>query len=884
MSTRSSTEKNFQKEVKLPTANKFVVHKFGGTSVANAERYQQVAQIMDKEPGQHKAIVVSAMSKVTDALIELVHLASSRQDSYLEKLETLKQRHFDTIDRLLSGAVEILTQPSVSTNISALTLAKDLKSKVMADFEDIKEILRGLWLVQSASMPATELVSGYGEIWSAQFLNAYLNSLGQSSTWLDARQVLVVEPGETSVVVDWESSQKKMNQWLQEHSHLQRIVITGFIASTKDGIPTTLKRNGSDFSASIFGALLDSKHITIWTDVDGVLSADPRLVPEAVVLEDMSYSEATELAYFGAKVVHPSTMAPAIQRQIPIWIRNTFHSNKPGTLIHKNSQSTLPVKGFSTIENVALINVEGTGMIGIPGVAQRLFGALREVNISVIMISQASSEQSICFAIPSAQAELAKSTLEKTFFAELHHGFIQKIEVSSQCSVLAAVGDNMVSQPGIAARFFGALGQAGINIRAIAQGSSERNISVVIERRDSTKALRAVHAGFFLSNHTLSVGVIGTGWIGKTFLSQLHRAAANLKQEHKIDIRVRGIANSKQMILQDQSIDLSQWETEIKNSSSLYSIEKLISHLLAEHIPHAVLIDCTADPSIANQYADWLKKGLHIITPNKKANAGPYAYYQELQKAVKNSHRHYLYETTVGAGLPIINTLKDLIRTGDQIIEIEGILSGTLSYIFNNLNLQNSFSDVVQVAKDKGYTEPDPRDDLSGTDVARKLIILGREMGLSIEMSDIQVSSLVPESMQKLSVEEFMKSLPTLNQQWQEKLQDAESRGEVLRYVGRLSVNSPDEAASSLGSVVGVGTEKNVHVSVPVNMSVELRSYPKTHAFAMVRATDNIVAFRTMRYRNQPLIVQGPGAGPDVTAAGVFADLLRLASYLGAVI
>jgi aspartokinase/homoserine dehydrogenase 1 len=338
------------------------------------------------------------------------------------------------------------------------------------------------------------------------------------------------------------------------------------------------------------------------------------------------------------------------------------------------------------------------------------------------------------------------------------------------------------------------------------------------------------------------------------------------------------------MILQDQNIDLNQWETELQNSGAAYDIEKFASHLLAEHIPHAVMIDCTADPGIANQYADWLKKGLHIITPNKKANAGPCAYYQELQQVVKSSHRHYLYETTVGAGLPIINTLKDLIRTGDQIMEIEGILSGTLSYIFNNLNLQNSFSDVVQVAKDKGYTEPDPRDDLSGTDVARKLIILGREMGLSIEISDIQVSSLVPESMQKLSVEEFMKSLPTLNQQWQEKLQDAESRGEVLRYVGRLSVDGPGEAASSSGSVVGVGAEKNMNVSVPVNMSVELRSYPKTHAFAMVKATDNIVAFRTMRYRNQPLIVQGPGAGPDVTAAGVFADLLRLASYLGAVI
>ncbi len=834
-------------------SSKWVVHKFGGTSVAGADRYKNVYEVLKSEPGTKKAIVVSAMSKVTDALIELTDLARLQNLEYLTKLNALKIRHLETIDQLL---------PHGANHQDNLALQNELKQTVQKDFEDLEEILRGIYLVRIASERAVELVSGFGEVWSAQILNAYIKSQGQRCTWIDARLLLTVQAlskdspvnSEAPVLIDWSASQSKIDIWLKKHSE-EIVVITGFVAATEDGIPTTLKRNGSDYSASIFGALLGASTITIWTDVDGVLSADPRLVPEAVVLEDMSYDEATELAYFGAKVVHPSTMAPAIARKIPLFIRNTFNAKHPGTLIHTSSKSDLPVKGFSTVEKIALVNVEGTGMIGVPGVAQRLFGALREVNISVIMISQASSEHSICFAIPSAQASLAKQTLDKAFFSELHHGLIQKIEVADDCSVLAAVGDNMVSQTGVAARFFSALSRAGVNIRAIAQGSSERNISVVVSRADSTRALRAAHAGFFLSNHTLSIGLIGTGWIGATLLNQLQEAQERLL-ESKIDLRIRAIANSKAMELAEGGLDLKNWKSDFEKKAISLDLEKFAKHVKAEHLPHAVIIDCTASEAIAQVYPHWLAQGIHIITPNKKANTSSMDFYQKLKAAAYRHQKHFLYETTVGAGLPIINTLRDLVQTGDHLLEVEGILSGTLSFLFNTFSSEKPFSQVVLEAKAKGYTEPDPRDDLSGLDVARKLVILAREAGIRIELQNVQLNGLVPEVLKKVSVEEYLKDLPKFDNEMLEMARAAESQNEVLRYVGRI--NEKGEA------------------------SVALKRYPKNHPFAQTKATDNIVAFRTKRYHAQPLIVQGPGAGPDVTAAGVFADLLRLSTYLGA--
>jgi aspartokinase/homoserine dehydrogenase 1 len=815
----------------------WVVHKFGGTSVAKAERFRQVAAILRAEEGKKKAIVVSAMGGVTDDLIEIVALAKTRNDAYLARADELKARHAETVAALLP-------QEQRQTLLDMLG----------SDFKDLRELLRGVYLSRTCSDETLELISGHGEIWSAQFLNAHLNAIGIASSWLDARTVLTVEPNESSVSVDWARSKSQTAEWLEALT-TDWFVVTGFVASTPEGIPTTLKRNGSDFTASIFGKLLEASAITIWTDVDGVLSADPRLVPEAVVLEDVSYQEATELAYFGAKVVHPSTMAPAIENKIPIWIRNTFNPSARGTRIHEKAISPHPVKGFATIDGIALVNVEGTGMIGVPGVAHRLFGALREVGVSVVMISQASSEHSICFAIPGTEAALARTTVERAFFAELHHSQIQMIDVLEDCSILAAVGDNMVDHPGVSGKFFTALGKAQVNIRAIAQGSSERNISVVIDSSASRKALRAVHAAFYLSNQTISIGIIGAGLIGGTFLDQLQTQMGTLKKEFKIDLRVRGILNSKTMLLGDRSLPLENWREAVKKSEVPNDLEKFVGHIQADHLPHAVILDCTSSAELTTNYPGWLERGIHIITPNKKANTGTMEFYRTLRSITRARNRHYLYETTVGAGLPIISTLHDLVHTGDQVLRIEGVLSGTLSYIFNVFDGTKPFSEIVRDARAKGYTEPDPRDDLSGMDVGRKLVILAREMGLELELANVRIESLVPDSLRGGSVEEFLERLPEHDHAMLERFNQAQARGEILRYVGVVDPRG--------------------------ECSVELRSYPRSHAFAGTSGSDNIVAFQTKRYHARSLIVQGPGAGPEVTAGGVFADLLRLASYLG---
>jgi aspartokinase/homoserine dehydrogenase 1 len=819
------------------------VHKFGGTSVGNAERYREVARIVAElssgpGAGTSRAVVVSAMKGVTDGLIDLVELARRRAPEYLDRLQALKKRHLDTVEQLLRPE----NRPA-------------LVSVIENDFGDIREILRAVWISKSYSDRNIELISGYGEIWSAQFLNALLNENGIVSDWLDAREVLVVEPHEKSVTVDWDQSSSRMRGWLEAH-RARLIVITGFVAGTSDGVATTLRRNGSDFSASIFGSILDASQITIWTDVDGVLSADPRLVPEAVILNELSYSEVAELAYFGAKVVHPATVAPAIGKRIPIYIRNTFNPGFPGTKIHESARSENLVKGFSVVDRIALINVEGTGMVGVPGIAEKLFSSLRSAGVSVIMISQASSEHSICFAIYEGQAELAKKAVESQFYGEIRQGLIQKVEVTLNCAVLAVVGDNMAHHPGVAGRFFDALGKAGVNIRAIAQGSSERNISAVIGSEDSLRALRSVHSAFYLSNHTLSVGLIGTGLIGKAFLRQLQGQVEFMKKERGIDLRIRGIMDSKRMLLSESGIPLDSWQTLLSTDGVARDMKRFEAHVKSEHLPHSVIIDATTSQEIAALYPHWLQTGMHLITPNKKANTVDMGTYQRIREAARGNLRHFLYSTNVGAGLPIIQTLRDLHRTGDRIIRIEGVFSGTLSYIFNSFTEERPFSEIVMDARARGYTEPDPRDDLSGMDVARKLVILAREIGLKLELSDVQLESLVPPELRDGDAEHYLRELPKFDGKMNELIRSVRKNGQILRYVGALDSNG--------------------------NARVGLETYADSHAFGRISGSDNIVIFRTARYDSQPLIIQGPGAGPDVTAAGVFADLLRLASYLGA--
>jgi aspartokinase/homoserine dehydrogenase 1 len=800
---------------------------------------ERVARIIEADASPCLAVVLSAARGITDALLALVSAAECHED-IAGRLEAVRSRHADMATTLCDAA-------GAAAYIDALD----------ADCRDVASILHAVRLTGSASTNTRDLIAGFGEIWSTRLFTRYLAGRGRRPgvQWVDAREIVEVRWSALGPTVQWQESRAHAARLLPRGT-AATLIVTGFIARDPLGLQTTLGRNGSDFSASIFGDLLDAAEIYIWTDVDGVLSADPRRVPEARVIDSLSYHEAMELAYFGAKVIHPQTMAPAVQKKIPIWIKNTFAPEKPGTVICESPKSTLAVKGITSIEQTALVNVEGAGMIGVPGTAQRLFGALREDGISVILISQGSSEHSICFAVPEADASRTEVTVRQAFEAELRQGQIQNVDIVRGCSILSVVGDGMAGTPGIAASVFGALSAAGVNIRAIAQGSSERAISAVIDEREATRALRSVHARFYLSPHTISIGLIGPGTVGAVLLEQLVSQAERLRRDFHLDLRIRAILTSRQMLLSDNSISPSEWQSagETLVRADLARFEE---HVHAEHLPHAVIIDCTASARVAEHYPRWLAAGIHIVTPNKKANSGPLDLYTRILEARRAGGSHYLYEATVGAGLPIIVTLRDLRETGDEIHRIEGIFSGTLAYLFNVWDGREPFSSVVRDAKGRGFTEPDPRDDLSGMDVARKLVILAREMGLKLEVSDVELEGLIPPSLAGCSADEFMERLPELDAPMLARLEAARNGGRVLRYVAALD-------AASGRATVGL---------------VELE---RSHAFANINLTDNIVQFVTSRYSRNPLVVQGPGAGPAVTAGGVFADLLRVCAYLGA--
>ena len=820
--------------------DKWIVHKFGGSSVADAECFRRVADIIEASPHSREAVVLSACRGVTDALLDLVALAERPEGDFALAIEQLKRRH----EKL---AAELLPRAAYETYCTHLN----------DDCRDITGVLQTVRLIRSATDSMRDVIAGYGEIWSTRLLAPFLRERGRirgEVLWVDARQVVIVEWGPLGPAVQWASSEQRLHQ-LVPKDFKGRLIVTGFVASTTTGMQTTLGRNGSDFSGSIFGALLGASEIIIWTDVDGVLSADPRLVPNAEVIDQLSYNEAMELAYFGAKVIHPQTMEPAVARDIPIFIRNTFAPHKRGTLICAHPVSSLKVKGITTIDPVALVNLEGAGMIGVPGTAYRLFGALRDAGISVILISQGSSEHSICFAIPAAQAERAEDAVRRAFDAELRDGQIQRVEVALGLSILAVVGDGMAGAHGVAAKVFNSLGDAAISVRAIAQGASERNISLVVDGKFAAKALRAVHAAFYLSPNTLSIGLIGPGTVGRVLLAQIDTQIERLRALN-LDLRVRGIATSKRMLLEEGAIDLGRWPQRLAEAGEPLDLEKFAAHVQADYIPHTVLIDCTASAEVAGNYRGWLARGIHVVTPNKKANSGALPDYRALKEAARAAGTHYLYEATVGAGLPVIHTLRDLRETGDDITRIEGIFSGTLAYLFNVFDGSEPFSSIVRTAKLKGYTEPDPRDDLSGMDVARKLIILGREMGLTLEMADVKITGLVPRALNDCGVDEFMRRLPEFDADMAAVLAEAKRQGQVLRYVGRIDADG--------------------------HATVGMTRLDAKHAFANIALTDNVVRFATRRYCDNPLIVQGPGAGPEVTAGGVFSDLLRLSAYLGA--
>src|SRR5450432_3813997 len=657
----------------------WVVHKFGGSSVADADCFRKVAAILESAAPARLAVVLSACKGVTDALLRLVALAERQDGAYRGELAQLRSRH-------AAIANELLTAASAQAYLTVFD----------RDCQDLLGILHAVELTRSAANTVSELIAGYGEIWSSRLFQRFFEErkrrLGPV-LWIDASRVVVVDRGAWGPGIQWEESRAHLGT-LVPADFGGTLVITGFIAQDRRGVRTTLGRNGSDFSASIFGALLEASEIIIWTDVDGVLSADPRLVPNAQVIDQLSYNEAMELAYFGAKVIHPQTMEPAIARDIPIFIRNTFAPQKRGTLICANPVSALKVKGITSIDPVALVNLEGAGMIGVPGTAHRLFGALRDAGISVILISQGSSEHSICFAIPEDQAQRAEDAVRQAFDAELRDGQIQHVEVALGMSILAVVGDGMAGTHGVAAKVFNSLGDAAISVRAIAQGASERNISVVVDGKGAAKALRAVHAAFYLSPNTLSIGLIGPGTVGRVLLAQIATQIDRLR-ELNLDLRVRGVASSKRMLLEENSVDLSRWTERMAEAGEPLNMEKFINHVQADYVPHTVVIDCTASAEVADEYRNWLSRGIHIVTPNKKANSGTLPYYRSLQDAKRNAGTHYLYEATVGAGLPIIQTLRDLRETGDEITQIEGIFSGTLAYLFNVFDGSETFSSIV---------------------------------------------------------------------------------------------------------------------------------------------------------------------------------------------
>lgn len=819
-------------------ASSVIAHKFGGTSMADAGRISHAAQLLLAETGfSTQVTVVSALKGTTDALIRCARLAAAQDAQWQVMLDDVLQRHHDAADGLLTA-----NRARASEFFAA-------------ESERLREVLHALSLLKSLPESAFEWVQGLGEVWSAYLLHAHLHSLGVAADYLDARKVLVVhDDNHLGIDIDWLASAKNLEAW-RSASQASRIIVTGFIASDKEGKARVLGRNGSDWSGAIFAKLFSARELTIWTDVDGVLSADPRLVPEAEWVPSLSFEEACELAYFGAQVLHPRSLQPVMSADIPLRIRNSFKPEHPGSVISKTPSTQPPVKGVSAITDLALVTIEGTGLMGVPGTAERVFAALHKADVSVVMISQASSEHSICCTVRLNDRVAAVKTLRDAFARELQLGQIADIDAKEEVAVLAIVGDGMVGTHGIASRLFDSLARASVNVRAIAQGSSERNISVAVAAGDIARALRAVHAGFYLSALTISVGLIGPGNVGRVLLQQFEATRKRLLKESNIALRLCAIANSSRMLLSETGLDLNQVSEQLSQAEPV-DLDRISDHLRSLHGPHCMMIDCSSNTEVASRYANWLRQGIHVITPNKQAGSGDFARYQAIRAACQHSGARFRYEATVGAGLPIIQTTRDLLDTGDEVRAVDGVFSGTLSWLFGSYDGSQPFSQLVMQARELGYTEPDPRDDLSGVDVARKLVILAREMGHALSLEQVEIESLVPEFLQGLSREEFFTRINEMDADMLQRFRNAERDNKVLRHVASLDSD---------------GVAK-----------VSVMALEKSHAIASLKPTDNIVQFTTRRYQKNPLVVQGPGAGPEVTAAGVYADVLRVAAHLGA--
>ncbi|WP_286831268.1 bifunctional aspartate kinase/homoserine dehydrogenase I [Sphingobacterium sp. UBA6308] len=811
------------------------VLKFGGTSVGTVESLKAVLSIVKKsyDAKEKPLVVLSAMSGVTNLLTQLAEDAAEGK-SFSDGLKSLEDKHFTVVKELL-----------------AVKYQNPVFTKLKLFFNEIEDLLQGISALKELSNQSKDLILSYGERCSNYMVSKVMEQYIPESLFVDASHYVKTDSNFGNAHLNEMLTEQLVKSLYITHGD-KLLIVTGFIGSNENGRITTLGRGGSDYTAAIFGSILDATAIEIWTDVNGMLTADPRIVKKAFSLPVLSYTEAMELSYFGAKVIYPPTMIPAFLKKIPIVIRNTFEPDFSGTVIQFDSGKTaLPIKGISSISDISVINLSGSGMIGKSGFSGRLFTLLAREQINVVLITQSSSEHSITFAVNPSDAKRAIQLIEVEFELEIQANKLVVPAIEENLSVLAIVGENMKKTPGMAGRLFAALGRNGINVRAIAQGSSEYNISVIIGKEDLAKALNAVHDAFFAElKKTLHVFNIGTGNIGATLFKQLENQHDFLLDKNDIEIKVVGISNSRKMLFNTEGVDLNNWSDELAKNGTESDLALFIDRMKALNLPNCVFIDNTASKLPATYYEDIFKSNISIVTCNKIANSGKFEQYKTLRDT---AHRHgvdFFYETNVGAGLPIVRVLKDLMLSGDRILKIEAILSGTISYIFNNFKADASFYDIVKQAQELGYTEPDPRDDLGGVDFMRKMLILARDAGYAVEAEDVDLGAILPPACLKAdTVDSFYTELQQENEYFEAMKKKAANENKVIRYIGKL---------------------ENGKVSIAIQFVDE------NHPFYALSGSDNIISFTTERYKERPLVVKGPGAGAEVTAAGVFADLVNV--------
>ncbi len=811
------------------------VLKFGGSSVGSAEAIEKVVEIVAKTIEKDScAVVLSAMQSTTDALIDIAKTAERGDDGFRAKIREIETKHQTTARKLLGENSQDGVFDFIENRIN-----------------ELKNICEGVFLLRELSARTLDRIVSFGEILSTKIVAAKFNSLGIENVWKDSRQLIKTDSNYGAAAVDFVKTIALTKEFFA-HRSANLTIFPGFIASDADNVTTTLGRGGSDYTAAILAAALDAEVLEIWTDVSGMMTADPRIVRNIKQIPQITYREAMELSHFGAKVIYPPTIQPVLQKNIPIFIKNTFAPEDYGTLVKAVADDAPDIiRGITSIDKISVLSLEGAGMVGIPGFSKRLFDSLSRAAINVILITQSSSEHSICVAVEDKYADLAKTVVDKEFEYEIAVGKIEPLRVENNLSILAIVGDNMKNHTGISGKMFAALGGQGVNIRAIAQGSSERNISAIIESKDVRKAVNTLHEEFFSDGkRQINLFIVGVGTVGKRLLAQLEQQKDYLSEQMNLNVRVVGLANSKTFAIDEEGIDLSDWQIKLSEPSAVADSLTLAEKIIEKNLRNSVFVDVTANEKVVENYAPLLQKSVSVIACSKIAASSEYANYQKLKDTAREYNTNFLFETNVGAGLPIINTLNDLLRSGDKINRIEAVLSGTLNFVFNNYDGSSSFSSVVRQAQTEGYTEPDPRLDLSGTDVARKILILAREAGHQLEMTDIENAGFLPESCLDGGVEDFYAEMERHESYFNDLLETAKNQSLSLKYIASF-----DSGKASVG----------------------LQSIDAKHNFANLAGKDNAVLFYTNRYPELPLVVKGAGAGADVTAAGVFADIIRAA-------